>query len=419
MNAQNIISELERINPFRLNVEQNMMPENASIVEDIFNLARLVEPTRKTRLDDIWEFWLWTDRGSYEEYAEAHKSCFTITTIEKYFKGEEGWVDHEKMKKQWPVLFPDETVWFRLMLYDRKDDYNKVVSLENRRIVYTGELGEYDMGPLLSWILEAVRNCVDMIKTGTYSEYVDQNLPFRCRSGVMKMSTYWKYVPEDKEEIFGKIDAEELAEFQKWDENEDAGRSRMTSNDYFGFCNTLYDLLDLKTEYPVKKKGSPDSTLSPKDYYMAYAANYGSSKPFKELDGDSPEAFDKFVTEDDTEHHTWEVCLVPNIHLYPVKYDGRYFISISFDHKVKDYDLLVHLALGLRKHNVPVVKPSYVLQEMSGEQLVAIVPDDGEYDWRYEKESGIKTYEKKRLPVSVSEEIYREIKWFPTRVWQH
>ncbi len=417
MNAQKIISELNKINPDRLGTKLKMLPENVSIVEDIFNLARSVEPTEKTGLDHIWEFWLWTDRGNYEDYIEAHKEAFTFTTIAKYFNGEEGEVDYERMKEQWPVLFPKDIVWFRLRLYDRQDDHNKLVSLGNRRIAYTGELGEYDMEPLLGWILEAVRDCVDMIKTGTYSEYVEQHLPFRCRSGLVKMSTYWKYVPEDKESIFGKIDAEELAEFQKWDENEDSGWNKMTSNDFFGFCNTLYDLLDLKSKYPVEKRDLLDGTLSPKDYYMAYSSNYDSSEPFKELDGDSSTAFDKLITEDYTEHHTWEVCLDPNIHLYPIKNDGRFFISIVFDHKAKDYDLLIHLALGLRKHGIPIKKPLYVLQEMSGEQLVAIVPDDGKYDWRYEIENGIETYEKRRLPTGVSEDIYREIEWFPIGVW--
>ncbi len=415
MNAQNIISELDKIHPHGWGVELKMKDENKSIVEEIFDLAREVEPTRITRLDNVWEFWLWTDKGSYEEYSETYKSKFTFTSIEKYFKGEKGYVDYEKMKEQWPILFPEDTVWFRLELYDRKDDHNKLIHLDNRKIAYTGELGEYDMGQILNWILEEERKCVDMIKKGIYSEYIESHFPLRCRSGVTKKSNYWKYVPEDKERIFGDIDPKELVELKEWDKNEGTGWKQMTSNDYFEFCNILYDLLDLKTKYPIKKD-SPDGTMSPKDYYMAYAANYDSSKKFKELDGDSAEAFDKFVTENLTEDHTWEVCLVPNIHLYPRKNNENYFILMSFEHA--KYDLIVHLALEMRKRGVPVMKPSYILREMEGEELFEIVSADGKDNWRYFFENGIEVYEKRRIPEGVSEEIYNEIQWIPLYEWR-
>ena len=412
MNAQRIIIELNKINPDGLDTEVNMRAENASIVEEIFNLAGLVEPTSNTSPDTTWEFWLWTDKGSYEDYVEAHKAQFITNSIEVLLNGEEGIVDYETMKEKWPILFPKDTVWFRLTLVNRQDNHNKRISLDNREVVYTGENRKrpYDMSALLGWILEALKNCVDMIKRGTYTEYVEQSLPFRCRSGITKMATYWEYVPEDKERIFGEIDSKELEEFRKWDENEDKGQSQMTSNDYFGFCNTLYDLLDLKTRFPIVKSDSP----SPKDYYMAYAANYDSSKPFKELEGDSPEAFDKFFEEGYIEHHTWEVCLAPNIHLYPVKVDGRYYISISF----KRYAQLIHLALELRKHGVPVKKPSFILQEMEGEQRGAIVPDDGKYDYEYASKNRIRFNESRRLPRGVNEEVYREIEWFPIGRWR-
>ncbi len=51
MNAQNIISELNKINPHGWHMELKMKDGNKSIIEEIFDLARAVEPTRITRLD--------------------------------------------------------------------------------------------------------------------------------------------------------------------------------------------------------------------------------------------------------------------------------------------------------------------------------------------------------------------------------
>lgn len=203
----------------------------------------------------------------------------------------------------------------------------------------------------------------------------------------------------------------------EWDENEDCGWEQMTRN-------------------PMHKKDAPDELLTPEECYLAYAANYDSAKPFKELEGDSPEAFDNFIVNEYTEHHTWEVCLVPNIHLYPKKIDGKYYIDVSLGNKVNDYERLIHLALELRKRGVPVIKPVHILERKEGGQLAAIVPTSDayniewvgtaynmgrvgiDYDYEYACEHKLRTKESRCLPKVKNEELIKEINWFPIREWR-
>ncbi len=418
MNAQNIIKIINTINNTGLNRKVSMLPENRELLDEIFRVAKRIEPYKKTSFDTTWNIWLWTEKGTYEEYADTFVSKFTYTTIEKYFAGEAGEVNNEEMKKQWSILFPEDAVWFNLGL--RENEKNKMLTLDGKLIIYTGEEQEehMDMDPLLRWILEAERKCVDMIYEGTYSKYISEKLPYRHRSGVMTMAAYWKYVPEDKEQIFGKIDPKEWEEFLSWDRTEDQGYSRMTSNDYFSFCNHLYDVLDLKSKYPMKRNGNDKEPSSPKEYYLAYAANYCSVKSFLELDGDSAEAFDNYVQNEFWEDHTWEVSQVPDIYLYPEKIDGMYYIAVSFDHKVDDYELMIHLALELRKKGVPVIKPEYIHKKMLGDYQTAILPYGTKYDSEYEEKNDIETVENRRIPFEKINEMKGEVRWYPTPQWK-
>ncbi|MGN0438430.1 MAG: hypothetical protein ACI4F4_07890 [Lachnospiraceae bacterium] len=410
MNAQQIYKIINEINPGVFEIQKGMLDKNKKLLDEIYKLASLIEPWDKYRNGIDRKLWLWTDKGSFEEYAEAFKDHFT-------YRDEP---DYQKMKARWTVDFPDDTVWFNLYLAEHEG--NRGLFLDGCCIVdtrvYFASRDRIDMESFLSWILESERKCIEMIKQDTYSNYVSNYLPYIHRSGVVKMSTYWKYVPEDKERIFGRIDPVELDSFLHWDQDKDIGWESMTKNEYFQICNDLYDLLNLKEKYPIRKKDAQDETMTPKDYYLAYAAatHYDSAHSFLELEEDSAEAFDDFVENGYTEHHTWEVCLSPNIHLFPEKRNGKIFISVLCS--VDEYDLLIHLCLELRKKGYPIIKPIEVEERMSGEQLVAIVPSGDNFNWQYAWEIGVKTSENRSLPKGDCEELIKEISWFPVGEWK-
>lgn len=416
MNAQNVIKYLNILNPAGLGLKFRILPENKKLLDEIYELAKQIEPFDKYRNGSDRKLWLWTDRGSYEEFVDTYKADFTYTTVERFIINHEaGVTDYEEMEKQWPVYFPEELVWFKLYLAEHEGC--RGLFLNERLIVDTSQnLGKsMDAEPLLQWILEAERKCIDMIKDGTYSEFIAANLPYKHRSGVTKLSTYWKHVPKDKERLFGKIDPKELGEFIEWDESQDEGWPDMTANDYFEICECLYDVLEIKKKYPVHTNETPDEPLTAKECYMAYSANYDSAYPLLEIDEDSAEEFEEFIEHGRTEHHTWEVCLDPNIHLYPTKVDDKYYVIMTMERE--EYATFVHVVLELRKKGVPVMKPDYIEKKMTGEEWVAIAPWGDNYNWKYQEKLGIRTLEKRLLPRGNCDELINKIQWFPTDGW--
>lgn len=418
MNAQNVIGYINKINKYGIGDPKfGMVDENTHLFNEIYDIARAIEPSDWYRGGEDRCFWIWADKGSYEEYVENYTSDFTYyDNFDDAFDKINGHVKHEEMKSKWSVLFPDNIVWFQIYLAEFEE--RRSLWINGKRIISTEKNGArlgIDMEPLLRWIIEEEHKIIKMIADGTYSDFVSKNLPYKYRLGYTNMETYWKYVPEAKERLFGKINPEEFKEFIAWDRYSDIGWSHMSSKDYFDICNGLYDILGLKIEYPVK---NPDE-MTPKKYYMAYAAMCGSVRRFLELEETSVEAFEKFVTEDQTEHHTWEVCLVPNIHLYPRRVNGKMYVFLSFDHKVDDYEKLVHLCLEMKKKGFPILKPSEVEERMDGKRYIWIKPEVNSHDYGNERKTdmALEIHESGMLPEDCPQDFIDEITWFPTNIW--
>jgi len=380
MNAQEVTAFLNKIDSYRRHVHTDfngdiyipcisVLPENKPLFGEIFELAKEVEPSDWYRGGNDRRFWILADNEWFNVYlAEFHGHRALYINNERYFASDTLDISYEKM----------------------------------------------DVSPLFSWIIEEERKVIKMIEEGNYVDFLEKNLSYYYRSGYTDMATYWKYVPKHKERLFGKIDPKEFEEFMTWDSQNDCGLEKMSSRDYFDICNSLYDLLGLKDEYPVSRKDN--ETMTSKDYYMAYAAMYGSVKRFLNLEEDSCEAFKHFVEEGGTEHHTWEVCLVPNIHLYPTLINDRFFIDLSFDHKVDDYDKLIHLILEMRKKGYPMIKPKEIEERMNPRRLIRIRPSKVSFDSGLEGKE-LHLEENGYLPEGNQEDFIKEIHWFPVGEW--
>ncbi len=441
MNAQEIIKIILKINRFGFGQRDfGMIPENRKLVDMIFDLAKQIEPCDKYRNGIDRKLWLWANKGSFEDFADTFRSHFTSFSLEdlddsieprgplsfsvnkEKLKSRET-VDYEKMKKAWPEYFPDDTVWF--MLYLAEHDGNRGIFIGglfgSRLIIDTAENLQIkmDMSPLLEWIIDSEKKCIEMIRQGTYSSFIAENLPFEHRSGVTKLSTYWKYVPEDRERLFGDIDPAELDQFLAWDENEDTGWKKMTADDYFRLCDQLYDLLGLKEKFPVERENGSDKPFTPKEYFTFYsgAIHYHTVEYLLNLKEDSAKAFKDFVRGGFPDAHKWEACLMDRISLRPVIMSGKFYIDIYFDHKVDNYPLLIHLLLGLREKGYPMLKQTDIEEHMSGDRLIRIDPHGDDFDWRYEDSAGFYTEESRSLPAGRREGLIKEIQWFPTGEW--
>ncbi len=410
MNAQLIYKLLDQINKYGTRIESDMVSENLKLIGEIYALAGAVVPCDAYRNGNDRKFWLSADRGSFDGF------------VETYYSGEKSRneTDIEKMKKEWSILFPEEKVWFCLYLASYKGD--RGIWLDNRCIYSTIKKEYYlewaeetvDASPLLIWIIQEIKNCLDMIKAGTYNDYICDNLPYKHRSGIVKMNTYWKYIPKDKERLFSGIDEKELEEFLDWKQDETPGFKSMSVKDYLKACDSLYDLLGIKEKYPIR-----ESDNSFRAEYRAYAANYNSADKFLSLDEESPDAFDKFVSSDKNyDHHIWEVCLAPRVHLYPQKEKGEYYLYLESYHN-EEYSFIIHLVLEMKKMGYPMIKPQFIEEKQSGEELIRIIPYGDNFDSRYAFHHGISTTDRRMLPRKYSEELIKKIEWFPiTTRWE-
>lgn len=416
ISAQTVYAYIHKITVSGLSRDVGMLDENKELFDTIFELAQAIEPCDKYRNGQDRKFWVRIEKGTFEEFSETFKSHFTMTSFEDYLSGKEGVTDYKKMEENWPIMFPEDYCWINVYLSEYME--HRGLSLENKLIIDSREEffdRKIDMAPLLQWIIEAEKDCIRMIEEGVYEKYLDDNLPYKHRAGLVSQQTYWKYVPEDKENTLRDIDAKEMAEFLAWDDKDAYvnGTPEMTSGDYFRACDFLYDLMGTREKY----RRNPEAT--PKECYEMYSdgRDYGKDGVrLRDLDENSPEAFEEWLDSGFYEHHTWEFCCDPLVQLTPVR-EGRFFyFALSFHYMGRgEYGKLIHLELAMRHKGLPVRKSSRIVKKILGQQTLFISPHGDYFDTYH---NGVRFDETRILPEIYDKKLLEEIQWFPVGEWR-
>ena len=368
MRIKDIRDYLKEISIIGFSREKGLVPENVELINGLYELAKQIKPYDSYRNGADRMFWLIAD-DEEEEFA----------WIRLYL------AEHNNSRGIWID---------RICFYDSREK----------------EFAEYiDITPLLNWLIEAVRKCVEMIKAGTYTEYVRTHLPYRQRSGVVQLKTYWNYVPEHKEEWFRTVDQKELEEFFRWDANEGTGTEKMTTVDYFRACDCVYDLLNEKNDDPRNYIGPADT---PRDRYIANMASVFDVDRFLALDETSPEEFADYILFFQ-ESHVWEIDCGRGIELRPVYEDGRFFLELLVNNRCDYYGLRIHVELGLRRRGFPIQKSSNLLELLSGEEYIAIAPYSYHFDSKTARENGFETTQSVMLPEEECDDLIKEVTWLP------
>ena len=99
----------------------------------------------------------------------------------------------------------------------------------------------------VAWLIDGVQECLDMLRAGTYNEFVRKNLPPQHRTGTILRRDFWNVWPEAREEFFKDITPEDVAEFiqlasaQASDYRDFEGRlASMSTGDFYRFCAMGY-----------------------------------------------------------------------------------------------------------------------------------------------------------------------------------
>lgn len=226
----------------------------------------------------------------------------------------------------------------------------------------------------VQWLIEGVKECIEMLKSGTYNDFIKENLPPEHRIGKILRKHYWDVWPEARKEFFEDISAEDVAEFIRKASAQGEGSETikerlpsMTANDFFRFC---------AMGYAENKYNGCDKT--PKEQYYLHAD--GRDEGLKDLDPDDPEAFHAWLH--DYSHgggHPWEVCRGGNsthVSLRPMDDKDGYFLYLDGDAWNRTIET-VKFYLALTRAGIPVylIEAHTLADRLAEKEWIGIVPD--------------------------------------------
>lgn len=301
--------------------------------EKVWSILLPLAPYKKN--NEVKVIWIRVPRGTIEDYAR-HGCSFEEAGEYEDVKSYEEYVD------LWKHEYPEENVWFELVLAKSFDRDGRLfyysVRLGNGNVIsaHTDESPawekhnyeeNYAVG-LCELILPAVQESIDLLKTGKYNELVEAELPYQFRTGVIRRADMRKYDPESKDFDYDGLDEGAVLQFKSLIESgcndaERVGRIKnFTANDFFRACRIGYEAI-----------GKDCSGFSLSELYYRYSDGRdegltGMGCGLNEgpgIDFDSPEAWDKWYNGKRSGGHPWEVVPGGNsthMSLYVVN-DGR------------------------------------------------------------------------------------------------
>lgn len=338
------------------------------IINDIFSLLNKISRF-EDKIDKRWKLWLQIDRGTIDDYGsyEEAKEWGEVSSYKEF-------------EEEWKWRFPNKEEWILLWAIEHKDDNKRFIFL-NRELVYRSD-GEwvYDYNypkqkRFYKWILYAVSKSIKKIEKNTYNKYVDDNLPYKHRTGVIARKDMWEINPEMKKEYFKELTTKEFKRFIPWicqqKDNLPVGKyiKNMTAKKFYDCCALGYKAnkydglegLSSKEQY-YKKADRRDEGLS--------EIKLNSSKEFEEWYNDRERSGG----------HPWEVVAGGNsthIDLFVCKNENGYYFAVRGKaywctvESIKFYN-------ALRENNIAVVleDAEEIKRSVLGEDEIGIVPHD-------------------------------------------
>lgn len=244
-----------------------------------------------------------------------------------------------------------------------------VIVQDNRRPAdaFPNEIPEF-----VQWLVNSVKECIEMLRAGTYNDFVRENLPPQHRTGKIRRSDFWTVWPENRAEFFEDISEEDVAEFIRLasiqTENYHGLKDRlpqMTANDFYRFCAIGYAACNYK---------GCDKT--PKEQYYLNAD--GRDDGLKDLPSNDPEAFHAWLHDKERRGgHPWEVCRGGNsthVSLMVVDDENGYWLYLAGNNRTIE---TIHFYLALSKAGIPVYlreAPVFV-RRLQGDEMIGIVPE--------------------------------------------
>ena len=289
------------------------------------DLCRAMDPLFEAMLDlvplkknnEAKAIWVTIPRGIIEDFG-SYEDMLECGDVE----------DREEYEQCWLEEYPEPVCWYELVIAEafQKDGSRlfRAVHFGNKPIVNArfdhddkykkiGAIGREEAAiELCSLITEAVRESMNKLREGTYNNFVEANLPYSFRTGVIPRSILWEREPEWKEEDLEGLPEETIDVFRTLLNNgaNDKGYigrlHRMTANDFFHACAIGY-----------KACGYEGTELPPVDQYFLHGDGRDEGLSGRGdglnagpgIDFNDPEAWDEwYFHREQCGGHPWEVC---------------------------------------------------------------------------------------------------------------
>ena len=307
--------------------------------------------------DEAREIWLEIPKGTAEEW--------------KAFDDERSWYsdpEEDNLASYQEALddeYPYEKEWFFLVTSTyRENTFLKISDRDHRYVIFTNRHFREEASPMdMNWFMEAllrmVKERVDIIvkDPDAYNRYIEENLPYRQRSGRIKSKKLNRILPERRLRVENRAYCiqvmKELMRREKVYGPGNADWEKQGVPEPFDtmtirtFCK-YYRIADTACWSKSEKKATNRACVSDND--VKYYTNHGMHMDLKEYDLDSEKDFKRFAKD-----HYGELGLsrmnVGAPHYYA---RGKWIITFGISYSAHDA-IGLRIALALYESGAPFV----------------------------------------------------------------
>ena len=376
--------------------------ETTKLLDEMFDfLIRNLKYDEKDEEDYYFEFYYCTNKGTVEDY-ESFEDCvdyYGISTFEEY-------------QNLWNREYPNEEYWyyfeFRKVTYNNKNYY--LIAVNNRIILNVDPLNSKGWGEnrtsLVKLVFEVVKDLIGFARIEDYNEYVEKNLDYEFREGILLLKDYWEIEPDEKKKYFDELSNININDFIQRANKQSVDNlclmENMTANKYYEICKIAYNAI-----------GKDDKTLSSKELFYKHAD--GRDQGLRNINGDSIEEFEKWYVEN-CHHFDHAFEILPGRSFYRgdlwIDNDGNgYYLILSGNNFWTSLDV-IKIYVELIKNNIPVIlhDAELITQRLLGESFMAIIPK-GKIAYGYQRILNKYLIDSMHLPKENRELFIEKIKW--------
>ena len=327
-------------------------------------------PLAKGKINELYDLLDPIEPISNDEYKVLYFSVGNVNFKEYKKVNAEEDLDVKEMYQYYKEDYPEKVKYYKLI--STKYRNFRTISINTTNIICSDMdkkdyFEDYWLCELLDFLIIKVRECVKMLKRGTYNEYINNNYSYRSRFGVIKRNDYWKLYPDTYDDLLNCISKEEIDYFLDNVGKKETNRIKdMTAGKYYNCVGLIYKNLGYEIE------GRSD-----KELYLKYAD--GRDEGLRDIDENNPSEFENWYT--NREHcggHPWEILRGHSfyrVNVYPEKDENGYYIYINGRTILRKIEIALIFNV-FRKNNIPIVIDDYEIltEAFKGNDYLGIVP---------------------------------------------